>query len=317
MDWWSDNRHVMPDPLKHHFLPIFYLKRWMRTADKKLVEYRKAFDGEVRVKSVYPAATGYVHRLYEMKGMAPAVAQEFESTFLAPVDSGAAQAMQLMLKYEHGDTLSTHHRQAWTQFLLSLEFRMPCDIRTLKTNVRDDWILSIPDMEARYSEFRRLGDPESLREFLDMQDSSVYEESAMSIAKRMITHENVSSTIRKMYWSIVSLESSDFELLTSDRPVLTTDQFNRSNSYIVLPIGPRHLFVSVFSRHHSNFLRRKTQTELARWVNLQITEGATELVYGRDDRHKSFVTRHLGISRPASHLERLQAFRRDRAAESK
>ncbi|MEW6230569.1 MAG: DUF4238 domain-containing protein, partial [Bacillota bacterium] len=109
----------MPDPLKHHFLPIFYLERWMRSGDKKLVEYRRAFDGEVRVKSVYPAATGYVHRLYEMKGMAPAVAQEFESTFLAPVDSGAAQAMQLMLNCEHGDTLSTHHRQAWTQFLLS------------------------------------------------------------------------------------------------------------------------------------------------------------------------------------------------------
>ncbi|TGV81083.1 DUF4238 domain-containing protein, partial [Mesorhizobium sp. M00.F.Ca.ET.158.01.1.1] len=213
-----------PDPLKHHFLPIFYLKRWMRPEDKKLVEYRKAFDGDVRAKSVYPAATAYVHRLYEKKGMAPEVALEFESTFLAPVDSGAAQAMQLMLRCEHGDTLSAHHRQAWTQFLLSLEFRMPADIRALKANVRDDWILSISDMEDRYAGARRPSDPESLGEFLDAQDSSVYEESAMSIAKRMITHENVSRTIRKMYWSVVSLEASDFELLTSDRPVITTEQ---------------------------------------------------------------------------------------------
>lgn len=304
----------MPDPLKHHFLPIFYLKRWMRPEDKKLVEYRKAFEGDVRVKSVYPAATGYVHRLYEKKGIAPEVALEFESTFLAPVDSGAAQAMQLMLRCEHGDALSTRHRQAWTQFLLSLEFRMPADIRALKTNVRDDWILSIPDMEDRYAEVRRPGDPESLREFLDAQDSSVYEESAMSIAKRMITHENVSRTIRKMYWSVVSLEASDFELLTSDRPVITTERFNRRDSYIVLPIGPRHLFVALFSRRHSTFLRSRTQTQLARWVNVRIAEGATELVYGRDDRQESFVARHLGTNKSPSHLERLQAFRRDRAA---
>ncbi|TGT85419.1 MULTISPECIES: DUF4238 domain-containing protein [unclassified Mesorhizobium] len=305
----------MPDPLKHHFLPIFYLKRWMRPEDKKLVEYRKAFDGDVRAKSVYPAATAYVHRLYEKKGMAPEVALEFESTFLAPVDSGAAQAMQLMLRCEHGDTLSAHHRQAWTQFLLSLEFRMPADIRALKANVRDDWILSISDMEDRYAGARRPSDPESLGEFLDAQDSSVYEESAMSIAKRMITHENVSRTIRKMYWSVVSLEASDFELLTSDRPVITTEQFNRRDSYIVLPIGPRHLFVALFSRGHSTFLRSRTQTQLARWVNLRITEGATQLVYSRDDRQKSFVVSHFGINRPPSHLERLQAFRRDRAAD--
>ncbi|MER9251462.1 DUF4238 domain-containing protein [Mesorhizobium sp. M0598] len=243
--------------------------------------------------------------------MSPEVAQQFESTFLAPVDSGAARSMQLMLQHKDGEKLTKPYRQAWTRFLLSLLFRMPADIKTLKANIRDDWIMSIPDMQDKYTEARRESDPLSLAEFLDGQDDSVYEESAMGIAKKMIAHANISGTIRNMYWSIVSLEGTDFSLLTSDRPVIITEQLNLPESHILLPIGPHHLFVAVHSRRHSTFLRSRTKTQLARLVNLTVVESATEVVYGHNDKQERFVAHRLGTNRPPSQLERVQMLRKE------
>ncbi|MBZ9817348.1 DUF4238 domain-containing protein [Mesorhizobium sp. CA7] len=300
----------MNDPQKHHFLPVFYLSQWMR--EDFVVEFKKVYGDKISIKSPHPNATGFVKRLYEMRGMPEETAQEFEREFLAPVDNRAAESLYEMLEAKSGNALRPGRRKAWTHFILSLLFRMPEDVELLKRNVRDDWIMSVPDMEQRYAESKRPEDPDTLLEFLNSQDGSVYEESAMGIARRMIVHENVSNTIMNMQWSVVEFDAVPLELLTSDRPVIFTESMRQRHSHILLPVGPRRLFVAVQNRKHSRWLRSRSQKELVEFVNQRVVGNAHRLVYASDEKQARFILNRLGKDRIPSFLERLQEHRETR-----
>ncbi len=64
----------MNRPIKHHYIPKFYLRRWMLDG-ARLVEFSRPRPGsaEVKPKRVYPGQTGYVNRLYELRGLPPEV----------------------------------------------------------------------------------------------------------------------------------------------------------------------------------------------------------------------------------------------------
>lgn len=302
----------MGDPKKHHFLAKFYLGYWAR--DGRVVQFSKPFGDRVKPYSVHAAGTGYINRLYEMQVFPPDVAQRVEKEFFSPVDSRAAQALQHMLTFDGSELMPKGYRRAWIEFLQSLQFRMPEDIHALKANVRDDWIMSIPEMQESYAKVRRQEDPEKLRDFLDQQDERIYQESAFNIAMRMIRHQNVATTINEMKWSIVHLDRASFELLTSDRPVIMTEQLGHLKSLILLPVGPRRLFAAVASRECSRWLRSSTHDQLATMVNRHVVGNADRLVIGSDGRQLRFIQNRMGRDRKPTMLARLRALRRNKAA---
>lgn len=280
--------------------------------ENKVVEYKKVYGDKIGIKSPHPNATGFIMRLYEKRGLPENIAQEFESAFLAPVDGRAAESLYEMLEAKLGGALRPGRRLAWTHFLLSLLFRMPEDIELLKRNVRNDWIMSIPDMQDRYVELKRPEDPDLLADYLNTQEISVFEESAMSIARRMMNHTNVANRIQAMHWSIVELDEAPIELLTSDRPVIITSRLGQPDSHILLPIGPHRLFVAVQDRKNSRWLRSRTHRDLVTLINKRVVGNANRLVYAGNESQTRFIFNRFGKDRVASHLERLQAYRQDK-----
>lgn len=83
----------MNEPKKHHFLPVFYLRQWAN-ADRRLVEFKKPFGNTVVPRRGHPQSMGWIDRLYALDGVKGASAQKFETTFLSPVDSRAAEALK-------------------------------------------------------------------------------------------------------------------------------------------------------------------------------------------------------------------------------
>jgi Protein of unknown function (DUF4238) len=53
--------------IRHHYIPVFYLKRWRRD-DRKIYEFSRRYE-LIHTKRIYPVQTGFVDRLYEMKGV--------------------------------------------------------------------------------------------------------------------------------------------------------------------------------------------------------------------------------------------------------
>ena len=63
----------MTNPLKHHYIPIFYLKSWLG-ADNHISVFQIRHH-KVRVKRKHPSATGYVISLYTITRLPPEQAQ--------------------------------------------------------------------------------------------------------------------------------------------------------------------------------------------------------------------------------------------------
>src|SRR6266702_584623 len=115
----------MSVPVKHHHLPVFYLKRWTGE-DGQLCQFSRPHQ-EIVSHRRYPAQTGYVERLYELPGLPPAEAQRIEQGFMQRVDSLAAQALAMLENDESRITPNSKLRSAWSRFIMSLLMRTPED----------------------------------------------------------------------------------------------------------------------------------------------------------------------------------------------
>ena len=67
----------MADPVKHHFLPVFYLKNWC-LHDGKLVEYKVPYKNIVKPRRIHPQGTGYIDKLYAIEGLPGTISHEIE-----------------------------------------------------------------------------------------------------------------------------------------------------------------------------------------------------------------------------------------------
>lgn len=315
---WVVTQHIVSmknQPNKHHFLPVFYLKQWAG-ADDRVCRYSKPYRNKVVPKRKHPAETGYINRLYAIEGLPQAEAVEFESAFLSPVDSRAAEALVIM-RDEHGvGNFNSKQRTAWTRFLQSLMMRMPDDIRKLKRYFKDDWLAYILELQGLYDEFKSQDHPASFAEYMESTHPSVYEKGVFSILKRLIDHDEMTNLISSLHWSVLTFEASEYPLLTSDRPIIYTPHMQGRETHILVPISPTEVFLAVREPDYAQHIKRRSQSELGRILNQYVVEGADEFVYGIDDRQLRFVQNRMGKAEKLSLVDRLHQRHLDRVAPS-
>ena len=110
---------------KHHFVPVFYLKRWAGS-DGRLVEFQRPYR-EVKAKRTYPDATGYEMDLYTMPGLPVGSEDYLESAFMSRVDQLASDAIKLLL--EGRDNFTATIKSGLSRFIMSLLHRDPESLR--------------------------------------------------------------------------------------------------------------------------------------------------------------------------------------------
>jgi len=302
----------MPNqPLKHHFLPVFYLKQWAGDGGR-LVQFSKPYGNKVVPNRKHPDGTGYINRLYAVSGVPDDEAVRFERAFLSPVDSKAADALAVMRDEHAAENFTEKQRWAWVQFLTSLMARMPADIAMTKEYIKGDWLAGIPDLQEKYYELKGEGDPEQVLDFIRASDDPFFERGAIAILERIMRQETAARVIGSMYWSVLNVERSDFTLLTSDRPILYTPHMSGEDSHILVPIGPTEVFLAVRKRSFARHIRARSQSQLARTLNLAVVSNATKYVFGSDDCQLRFVQNHMGKKPIPSLIERLHQLRLER-----
>jgi len=290
----------MGEPLKHHFLPVFYLKQWAGT-DGRLVEFSKPYKNVVKPRRVHPKGTGYVDRLYTIDGLPDELAQEIEREFLSPVDSRAADAMHALLMRK---TLSDAQRAAWAAFLGTLLLRMPQDIEKFKEIADRINTALIPRFEQLYMLIRpEVGGPppEEFRAHMERTAAPM----TMQNARKFMSHEKLLGGLNSMSWNVVETDGACHELFCSDRPVVFTDRLGDYNSHLVVPVGPRHLFIATRTDSFFDQLRRIDVDKLVQATNAQTVGAASRLVYGRSDAHLRYVQNRMGTVQTVPLIERL------------
>ena len=62
--------------IRHHYIPVFYSKRWSGE-DGRICEISRPHK-KIHCQRVYPKQTGFLDRLYEKKGVPKSIAQQVD-----------------------------------------------------------------------------------------------------------------------------------------------------------------------------------------------------------------------------------------------
>lgn len=285
----------MSEPLKHHYLPVFYLKAWSN-ADSNLCEFSRPYS-KVSTKWKNPAATGYVQGLYTLPGVPASRAQLIEKRYMGFVDTAAARVHQVMLA--HGTsafrTITAEERVAWARFLYSLTFRNPERVNDINKQYAEHAPGAAEEIREQYRLRRKATDPETFDEFKVRFLANPYNTSGLNVLPRLLRSKSVIVSIAQMtFWTIKLPHFSGRTFLTSDRPIIMTNGLNKPDAHIVIPISPDVLFLAGRNTQAYDFLASLDGAKLVRVVNEKVAEQSHRFIYGNDASQLHFVTKRIG-----------------------
>ena len=298
--------------IRHHYIPVFYSKRWC-SDDRKLCEYSRPYKN-IYSKRIFPVQTGFLDRLYEKKGVPKTIAQQVEDEFMKPVDTFAADALNLIETDDERIKTDPKYRSAWSLFLIALMMRMPEDLAVLSQILADDWERDLPIVREKYAAGRKADDPATLEEFIEQKDPDHMARWTMNVLPNLMDHEGIGQSLNGMRWFAVTTANDVPPFLSSDRPLFTSKTFSEPECYLTLPIAPHRLFVAANSEETERKFKNQPPNELAQATNVQVVKQAVKYVYGVDDRDVEFVGKHISSERPQSLMEKLRDHRSQKYA---
>jgi len=279
--------------VRHHYIPIFYTKRWATQSDGRLCQFSRPYGATVKPMRVSPAGTGYVDRLYELKGFEPTLAQQVEERFFKPVDDGAAQALELLERDGDNAQWTSRLRSAWTRFILSLLLRCPEDLEVFRAAYFRELQSSTPDWASRYDSIRSPDDPTTIEEYMAGQSEAWKSMAWFDAFRPLIDHEGIGRHINNMHWRVFEIPGNSRELMTSDRPVVRTNSLDHRDAHIALAIGPRRLFMAAKETELVDRVNRLSPKVAIEEYNQMVVEGACKFVYATNDVSLRFVQNRM------------------------
>ena len=279
--------------MKHHFSPKFYLSGWVGP-DGQLCCMRKVY-GKMVVEPKTPTGTGYVKDGYKTDHIPEDQSHHVETAFMSPLDNDAARELQRMLAGDRRIRTS-EERSAWTRFVISLLFRHPAAVESLKAHFGQMHSVAVRGVEAEF--------PGSVITL----DPAVTSVAASNMLTEIIDNDRVGPTIFDMMWVVVDVSKSKHPLMTSDRPVVMPLGLGDPDCHIALPISPTKLFIAA---HTDRFKQLKPgqETTVVKAINKAVVAQAREFVWAVDDSQLTFVEKHMGTApeRPLMTAEQQQA----------
>jgi uncharacterized protein DUF4238 len=281
-----------PKRQRHHYIPKFYLRQWTGP-DGRVCEFSQRYKGIVRPRMTHPAGTGYVENLYTLAGFPAETAQLIEDKFFRAADQLASDALKIILNSNISE-MSVDVRSGWSRFILSLIHRNPDKIAWIKTEVQRRLAAGLQEVKANYENFRRPSDPPTLEEYIALNGANSEAKGFAMLLQSIVDSQNVGAYINGMRWSVLTIENPTHTLLTSDRPVITSDGIKYAHSYIIVPLNPFSLFLAVNTIQQEQHIRNLPVMDFAREVNNIVCKQAQKYVYSTDARQLRFVCNRFG-----------------------
>lgn len=282
----------MSEPIKHHYLPVFYLKQWTGS-DGRVVRYYRPHK-QVRASPISPANTGYEPLLYALTVESPERRQVIEKEFMGPQVDGPAAAVLQTLVTVRPPELTNSAKCDWVRFLISLLVRNPQKLADLQEKGRRQVEDSLFLEPHEYASLKGPSDPPTFLEWVETKSPYVLENVARVMLPRLIDNANIGQELINYKWFTLDFPESRFSLLTSDRPLVLTTGLKKERCVVALPLGPRLAFFAVRDKSLLNdLLENKGNEGIARALNESVVSQAYKHVYGTDDSQLRFVERRL------------------------
>lgn len=282
-------------PTRHHYLPQFYLGAW--AAGGEAVEYSRPYRNVVTQRRS-TKATGFEDHLYSLPGEAdPLLREQVELTIFSKIDDTAAPVLRKMID-RPGQRLTPEETHAWIRFLKSMIFRTPARLAWMNEQIRTGDHKFTAEERAEYEALRSDDHPDRPEDYFAKSDDEELSSARMQLMLRMINSNLLGRGIAQMSWTVHKVDHLNHGLLTCDDPVMTSNGMNSGNSFVLLPVGPRHLFIAANSDRAMWSFTSQTDRAIERAMNDAMVAQAAKLVIGQTDRQREFVERRLGKSPP-------------------
>ncbi|MGR9178856.1 DUF4238 domain-containing protein (plasmid) [Rhizobium leguminosarum] len=277
--------------MKHHYIPQFYLRPWLGE-DGQLQEFKRGYRDRITTKRVFTKQTGYAIDLYTLPGVTEETKQNVEKFFMGFVDDSAVKARDMLLAGEIPTDANIRH--SWARFLLSLVFRNPEEVAKFKRHFRETLLAPDAEFQRRYEAQRSEGDPELFEEWMEQQDPTHAERSAVLTLTRLMEHRNVLRLIKGMYWRVFDTSRMARKLVTSDRPVMMTNGLGRYDGHFAIPISPTKLFVAFTTKQCLDETAAKPLGTMVRAANDAAIGQAKKFIYGVDESQMTEMRKRMG-----------------------
>jgi hypothetical protein len=273
----------MSQPYDHHFIPVFYLKRW---TDKGLLyEFKKVCTGRIVNRRVGPKGTGFERHLYTFDDLPGETAQWLEAAFLKGTDHLASQALQKLLAGDHSPW-SVELRSAWSRFVFQLLMRHPHPFSEIRAAATENWLRADADTHREYERLRTPDMPATFDGYIDQQPE-LAARMRVDLIKSALDNDRLGVRINKLMWEVIDVSNARYPLLTSDWPL--ENRLGSPNRFVPLPISPRHLFIGAHEPATIRALRSQRVDDLVRTVNRYVVTRARLYVYASDTSQRRFI----------------------------
>ena len=149
----------------------------------------------------------------------------------------------------------------WCQFLYSLIVRTPEHLAIITEKLKTmDALAVVESIRDIYPNIRGPKDPETFDEYKAAFALNPIEVPATRVLPKLIGSKRVIRELASFQWRTATVETAEYPLLASDRPVIMTDGLRRPDAHIVLPIAPRRLCIAT---RNEESVSRPTSSSMA------------------------------------------------------
>ena len=279
----------MSAPRDHHFIPVFYLKKWVGP-NGKLIQYSRPYPGKFAVKPVGPRATGFEPDLYGFPGLPEELAQFLESKFLARTDELASLVHKKLLD-GMAEPWTPETRSAWSRFAINFLIRHPHPFAEIRAVAHDCWLRPDNITQAEYEKIKQPEDPPAFEEWVLAQGGHLADRIRIRLIQGVMDNEPAGEKFNAMLWNVLDLSKSRFRLLTSDWPLYR--EINGEYKLFALSISPAALFIATTRAATFEKMRRDSPDDVVRHVNTGVVSAARLYVYASDESQERFVKNRI------------------------
>jgi hypothetical protein len=281
----------MSIPIKHHFLPEFYQRGWTG-ADEKVTVFTRPRDRLIAQRN-FPSQTGYEKELYAVESRTdPAARQALETEVMSPVDNGAARFLD-HIRNRIGEEANPDDGDAWATFIISLLHRSPFMVQKLKESLNAMEGTVLKDVRDAVEKLRGDEVAQAVEDAALGENPRRLPEAFAKLLPMLINNERTRDALRSMEWAVTTLADGAHSLLTSDNPLLMSNGIAYQNSFIILPVGPRSLFIGAHRRDVIEAFSAQGARALSLAMNDAVVRQARHFVISADDRQRKFVDNRL------------------------
>lgn len=287
----------MSIPTDHHYLPRFYLRRWLDPEIERVWEYSRPYR-EVIVRPKPPRATCKQDGLYSIaEEDDPALREQVETQFMSPLDDIAAKALSV-IEVTRQRPGSSELCDGWVRFLMSQFYRAPKRIAYLEARIREHENETTDEQESEYARVRRDSDPPTLRQLFQGNDDGLISRSRAILLRSIVDSVPIGTAILRMKWSLIGIDRPVHGLLTGDDPVTMSNGLSGQRAFVTLPVAPNLLFIAANDRAVIESFRDQKAAAFEGAMNSAICQQADRFVIGHTPRQLRFVENRLGRTEP-------------------